>query len=107
MITLLEMAQGAADPPVSGLAWALAGEVYYRLGRWEQALASTRRANEIPLAVTITVPGPAQGFECAVLGFEPLAELGLGGRAIALVRAPLVPEIVAQQGGVTAIALDQ
>lgn len=46
MITLLEMAQGTSEASVSGLAWALTGEVYYRLGRWEQAFASAQRASE-------------------------------------------------------------
>src|ERR1019366_6294781 len=65
------------------------------------------RGHRFPVAVTVPVPGAAEGFDGAVFGFQPLAKLGLGGWAIAFLNSPFVPHVVAQSGGLSAISLHQ
>lgn len=43
IVALLEMVLATGDPRVTGLATALLGEVYCRLGRWEQALTTLQK----------------------------------------------------------------
>ena len=71
------------------------------------AARAMRRVHGFPSGEAVAVPGAAEGLDGAVFGFQPLAEPGLGGRAIALLHAALVPHVVAQGRGVVAIALHQ
>src|SRR5450759_1389591 len=71
------------------------------------AARAAGRMYRFPGAEAVTVPGAAQGVECAVFLFQPFAELRLGSPAKAFLSSPLVPHVITQRGGLIAIALDQ